>query len=119
MIKSIANDPSVFCNILQSVRNSIVIALLLVMSGCAIFQSAPGIVGNWRSEIQGFPVELSYTESTVGINGSEPIPYTIEDGTVTLVMDDVRTYKVEFPSRNEMIQIDESTGARQSFRRND
>jgi hypothetical protein len=119
MNKPIASDLAVSCNKLQVVHSSVVIALLLLISGCAIFQSAPGIVGKWHSEIQGFPVELSYTESTVGVNGSEPVPYTIEDNTVTLVMDDVRTYRVEFPSRDEMIQIDDSTGARQSFRRID
>jgi hypothetical protein len=99
------------------VRWVIVSGLVATLSACISMASAPSLIGHWQGELRGFPVSVVYTEHTLTIDGSEPVSYQLDGDIVTLPEQDNRTYRIEFPSAGEMVQIDEATGARQLFSR--
>jgi hypothetical protein len=89
----------------------------LVLSGCMTVTPASRIIGSWDGQLHGFPIVVEYTQSTVGISGKEPVPYTIDGDVITLATENAQTYRVEFPSGGEMIQIDDVTGMEQKYTR--
>ncbi|MDK1023522.1 MAG: hypothetical protein QGD92_04740 [Gammaproteobacteria bacterium] len=93
--------------------------LSLGLNGCMTVQPASQIIGSWDGQLHGFPIVVEYTETTVGVSGTEPVAYSIEDNVITLATENVQTYRIEFPSKHEMIQIDDVTGTEQRYiRRN-
>lgn len=103
----------------RAIGYAILFTLIIAPVACVTLQPSVQVIGHWQGDLKGFPLEIVYTETTVGVDGSSPVSYTMSGNVVTLVTEDHRSYRVEFPSRNEMVQIDESTGDRQSFRRTD
>ena len=91
--------------------------LALVFSGCMTMNPASQIIGSWDGQLHGFPIVVEYTQSTVGISGKAPVPYSIDGNFITLATENAQTYRVEFPSRREMVQIDDVTGTEQKFTR--
>ncbi len=73
------------------------------------------IVGNWTSTVGGFPVRISYSESTLQIGDNGPVSYVLNDGRLTVSDDAAQSRIVSFPTRNEMIQLDPLTGTEQAF----
>lgn len=89
--------------------------LAQVLSGCMTAPPAEQIIGSWNGQLHGFPVVVEYTQTTVGVSGAEPVEYAIEGNLITLATENGQTYRVEFPSRHEMIQIDDVTGTEQKY----
>lgn len=88
-----------------------------VLGGCMTAQPAAQIIGSWAGQLHGFPVVVEYTKTTVGVSGTEPVNYAIEGNVITLATENGQTYRVEFPSKSEMIQIDDVTGTEQKYSR--
>ena len=93
------------------------ILLALVLNGCMTAKPAARIIGSWDGQLHGFPIVLEYTQTTVGISGKEPVPYSIDGDIITLATENAQIYRVEFPARSEMVQIDEITGTEQKYTR--
>ena len=91
------------------------VLLSLVISGCVTPRPASRVIGSWDSELHGFPIAVEYTQTTVGIGDTEPVPYSIDGNLITLGTENSQRYRVEFPARDEMIQIDEVTGTEQKY----
>ena len=91
--------------------------VVLVLHGCMTVKPASRIIGSWDGQLHGFHIVVEYTQTTVGISGMEPVPYAIDGNVITLATENAQTYRVEFPSRDEMIQIDDITGTEQKFTR--
>jgi hypothetical protein len=91
--------------------------ILLVLGGCMTVTPASRIIGIWDGQLHGFPIHVEYTQSTVGIGSKESVPYTIDGEVITLATENAQTYRVEFPSMDEMIQIDEVTDMEQKYTR--
>jgi len=91
--------------------------LALLLNGCVTAKPAARIIGSWDGQLHGFPIVLEYTQTTVGISGKEPVPYSIDGDVITLTTESGQTYRVEFPARGEMIQIDEITATEQKYTR--
>jgi hypothetical protein len=95
--------------------------LVAMMSSCAITRVDPSerIVGNWRSEVGGFPVTVRYTESTVQVGDSAPVGYSLTGNTLKITGGDSLVRIVSFPARDEMVQQDPLTGTGQTYTRVD
>ncbi len=89
----------------------------LMLTGCQSIQPVQQIVGSWDGKLHGFPVVIEYTRNTVSVNGMEPVGYSIAADLVTLDTEISQQYRVQFPSRDEMIQVDSASGAEQKYTR--
>lgn len=89
----------------------------LVAGGCVTVEPSTRIIGIWDGQLHGFPIIVEYTRATVRISGKDPVPYTIDGNILTLPAGSLQTYRVEFPSANEMIQFDDVTGTEQKYTR--
>jgi len=101
-------------------RTSLVlIGLLGLLQSCAIFSVSPqkAIVGDWTSKVGGFPVRVTYSDSTVQIGENAPVNYVLADGQLIVAEDVGQTRTVSFPSKNEMVQLDPLTGTEHAFSR--
>ncbi len=102
---------------LALVRYALTVILFAALGACVSVPPAQQLIGHWRGELKGFPLLIVYTEQTVSVDGSDPVPYEVSGDLVTLPEQDNRSYRIEFPSTGVMAQVDESTGARQLFSR--
>lgn len=86
--------------------------VVLLAVGCDTVPRAPEliIVGTWRGDVAGVPVVYEYTDSTVRVVGHDAVPYQIDDGVLTLLVEGGSERTVVFPTRDEMIQTDPLTG---------
>jgi uncharacterized protein YdhG (YjbR/CyaY superfamily) len=91
--------------------------LAMISVACAVIPIQERIVGNWHSDLAGFQVVYEYTSTTVGIVPHAPVPYSLEGDLITFQFEDPQTRKVEFLSGDVMVQTDERTGIRQTFKR--
>lgn len=100
-----------------------VAALLIVMfvAGCSTLRVEPAeaILGRWSSEVGGYPVTLVYAESTVTVDGSDPVPYLLDGNELRFTGGGSQVRLLSFPSRLEMVQTDPMTGTEYVFTRVD
>lgn len=95
------------------------ISLLLLMTGCTTVavDTSERIMGDWQSEVAGFPLVVSYTADTVQVKGSGPVPYTLSGNELRFADGGSQVRIVTFPSRDEMVQTDPLTGTEHRFTR--
>ena len=93
------------------------ILLSSILAGCQSVKPAKAIIGSWNGQLHGFPVVVEYTETTVGVGNVMPVTYSIDGDLITLANENSERYRVEFPAKNEMLQINEMTGTTQQFTR--
>jgi hypothetical protein len=105
--------------LLKSCKSLLLIGVLGLLQSCAIFSAseAQGILGSWTSQVGGFPVRVTYSESTLQIGDNAPVGYLLNDGQLTVSDDTAQTRMVSFPTTNEMIQLDLLTGTEHAFSR--
>ena len=98
-------------------KSLVLIGLLGLLQSCAIFSASEpqGIVGDWTSQVGGFPVRVTYSESTLQIGDNAPVNYVLNEGQLTVSDDTAQTRMVSFPTTNEMIQLDPLTGTEHAF----
>ena len=100
-------------------RILIVICFLLPLSSCGSVQPTfqAQLLGVWQTDLAGFPVVVEFTETTVGIVGEEGVPYTLADDVLTYDFGGPQSRRIEFPSADVMVHIDEIAGSSQSYTR--
>ena len=103
-------------------RTALVMVLVFTVGGCAWFKPDPmrRLAGDWQSEVGGYPIVLSFTDSSVQVNGEAPTVYTRDGDTITIVSADgehKQTREVSFDGRNTMIQTDPLTGTQRTYTR--
>lgn len=92
---------------------------LALTSACSLLAPAPEqqIIGAWQAEVGGYPVTVSYTETTVQVGTADPVGYSLEGDKLLLAAGDTQVRIVSFPSRGEMLQTDPLTGTSQVWKR--
>ncbi|MEM7365509.1 MAG: hypothetical protein AAF525_15930 [Pseudomonadota bacterium] len=103
-------------------RTALVMMLVFVASGCAWFKPDPmhRLAGQWQSEVGGYPVVLSYTETSVQVNGEAPTDYSKDGNTIKIVSADgehEQTREITFQGRNTMVMTDPLTGTERTYLR--
>ena len=68
------------------------------------------LVGQWSTEINGFPVTVEYTDTTVGIVGfGEPVPYTLAGDRISFEFQGPQTSTIARLGPDEMNQTNMAT----------
>ena len=96
------------------------VRLLLVtvfISGCVSLTPAERIIGQWQTDLNGFPVMVAVTGETITVVGQEPVAYILEADTLSMASSEHAVIRIEFPSKNEMLQTNVSTGEVQRYTR--
>ena len=106
----------------ESMRATLVIMLVAVAAGCASFKLDPmhRLTGHWQSEVGGYPVVLSYTETSVQVNGEAPADYSKDGNKITIVSADgehKQTREIRFQGKNTMVMTDSLTGTERTYLR--
>ena len=98
--------------VMYLIRAIQLLALLLVLQGCATTTSKPVdmILGSWQSTVGGFEVMTIYTATEVAVDGHEALPYRMAGDELTIDGDVTTRRVINFPTRTEMIQVDVITG---------
>jgi len=102
----------------RSIRYMSVVCVLVSLAGCVSFgvDTRQRIVGQWQSEVAGFPVTVAYTDSTVTVGGGPAVNYHLDGDRLTFDDGGTQVRIVSFPSRQEMVQTDPMTGTEQRYR---
>ncbi|MDA0791013.1 MAG: hypothetical protein O2780_16330 [Proteobacteria bacterium] len=89
-----------------------IVIILFLAAGCstAPIPADAMIQGTWRGDIGGVPVIYEYTDNMVRVVGYDAVPYRIDDGRLTVMVQGSTERIVAFPSRDEMVQTDPVTG---------
>ena len=96
----------------------IAIALLsLALASCASIKPAKQLLGQWDGQLHGYPVLVEYTATTVAIGKMAPVTYSLDGDLITLAGDSPSSYRLAFPSKNEMIQVDNVSGSEIKYTR--
>lgn len=100
-------------------RNLMALAALLVLAGCMMLGGNPKqqIQGEWKSTIGGYPVTVTYTDTTVQVAGDDPVPYSLDGDRLSFTSGDSQVRIVTFPSKTEMVQRDPMTGTETRYTR--
>ena len=93
------------------------VAVLLSACTATPLQIQERIVGTWHADLAGFQVAFEYTTTTVAIAPHAPVPYSLEGDLIIFQYQDPETRRVEFLSSDVMVQTDEMTGIKQTFKR--
>lgn len=101
-------------------RAKLFMMLVSVAAGCASFKPEPMqlLKGHWQSEVGGYPIVLSYSETSVQVNGEAPADYTTDGNTITIVSADSeheQTREIRFQGRNTMVMTDPLTGTERTY----
>jgi hypothetical protein len=99
------------------IRRLFLIALVFSVSACSSFGGNPAerLAGEWRTEVAGFRVTVVYSDDTVRVGQSEPVPYVLEGDRLSFVDGGSQVRILSFPSRDEMVQTDPMTGTQHAF----
>ena len=76
------------------------------------------IIGQWDTEISGFPVTLDFSDTEISVVGfGQSIPYTLEGNTISFEFQGLQVSTIEIVSDNEMVQTNTTTHAQQVMKR--
>lgn len=102
---------------MKTLTSLLLAAMVIALSSCMSFRADPGerIVGQWRTQVGGFPVTVEYSEEAVQVANYQPVRYQLDGNELTFQQGGSQTRVVAFPSRNEMIQTDPMTGTEHRF----
>jgi len=97
----------------------IVIILVVTLQGCVTtsLNIADQIIGQWQSNIGGFPLIVEYSNSNVQVGTSEPVAYQLSGSELTFADGAGQVRLVSFPDKNRMFQMDPITGTSHEFKR--
>ena len=91
----------------------VVIALLMILSGCTSVGSSDlssRLLGTWQTRLGDFSVTTAYTAEDVTVEGQSPQAFRLEED-LLIINDDLTTARrISFESRSEMLQTDVVTG---------
>jgi len=95
--------------------------LAVFAAGCTMMSPPPAerILGSWRSEIGGYPLEVSYSSETVTVAGNDPVAYTLSGNELRFPEGGSQVRIVSFSGRDRMVLTDPLTGAEHIFERID
>ncbi len=104
----------------RNTRFFLLICLVGLLQACA--STGPNyseyLIGQWDTNINGFPVVVEYTEGTVGVVGfGEPVPYTLEANVISFEFQGTQTSTIEMVSDDEMKHTNVDTQAVTEFKR--
>ena len=108
---------------MRVILNRIVIVSLMAWAGltssCASLNIAPAktLVGQWQTQLGGFPVLMEYTASAVSVDNQAPVTYTLAGDRLSFSEGGQQVRILSFPSKNQMIQLDPMTGTEHRFDR--
>lgn len=102
---------------MKMLTSLLLVVMVASLSGCMAFRADPGerIVGQWRTQIGGFPVIVEYGEEAVQVANYQPVQYQFDGNQLTFEQGGSQTRIVSFPSSDEMIQTDPMTGTEHRF----
>lgn len=98
--------------ILRKTRLAVLFFAVGLLAACATtgFNYQEYLVGQWTTEINGFPVTVEYTDTTVGIVGfGEPVPYTLEGDRISFEFQGPQTSTIAMVNADEMNQTNLTT----------
>lgn len=100
-------------------RYLMVLVAVLALGGCMVLGGNPQqqIQGRWQSTIGGFPVTVTYTDTTVQVAGEDPVPYSLDGDRLSFKDGDSQVRILSFPSKTEMVQRDPMTGTETRYTR--
>ena len=96
-------------------RATLVMMRVSVAAGCASFKIDPmhRLTGYWQAGVGGYPIVLSYTETSLQVNGEAPADYSKDGNKITIVSADgehKQTREIRFQGKNTMVMTDSLTG---------
>ena len=103
-------------------RATLVMMLVSVAAGCASFKIDPmhRLTGYWQSGVGGYPIVLSYTDTSLQVNGEAPADYSKDGNKITIVSADgehKQTREIRFQGKNTMVMTDPLTGTERTYLR--
>jgi hypothetical protein len=107
----------------QEIRKGVSLLWLLGLTaagaGCTNLGQVPAeqLIGDWQTQLAGFPVRVEYTTANVSIDGQAPVPYVLQGDILRLDQDGQQVRILTFPAKNQMIQRDPMTGTESLFER--
>jgi len=76
------------------------------------------ILGQWDTEISGFPITLEYSDTEISVIGfGQSIPYVLEGNTISFEFQGMQVSTIEIVSDNEMVHTNTTTKAEQTMKR--
>ncbi|MBT4519747.1 MAG: hypothetical protein HOC23_07060 [Halieaceae bacterium] len=106
--------------VIYNVRRLALICMTSMLFACAStsVNYSEYMKGQWDTQIQGFPVVVEFTESTVGVVGfGAPIPYTLEGNTISFDFQGLQVASIDTVDKNEMTHTNVNTQAVTTFKR--
>lgn len=96
-----------------------VLCLSAFLYACASTPNyAEYIIGQWDTEISGFPVTLEYSADEITVVGfGQSIPYTLEGNTISFEFQGLQVSTIDMVSEDEMIQTNTATDVKQTLKR--
>ncbi|MBO6821094.1 MAG: hypothetical protein JJ890_02085 [Pseudomonadales bacterium] len=84
---------------------------MILVTSCATSVPFPSeqIIGTWRSQVGGFDVTTTYTIDEVTVDGFDSKPYVLNGSELVIEDDAISARTVSFPSKGEMVQVDNIT----------
>ena len=86
----------------------------LLLQACASSAPVPVVasdyseylLGQWNTQMNGFPVRVEYTRTTIGVVGFDrQVPYTLEENVISFEFQGLQQYDIGRVNENEMTQI--------------
>ena len=91
--------------------------VLISLQACISLSAKDQLIGQWQSELGGFPIVVSYSETTVKVGSHEEVPYLLEGEQLSFADGGSQVILISFTNKNEMIQENQLTGSRQVLTR--
>lgn len=96
---------------------ALAMALVLLATGCAGLGQPPAerLLGQWQTQIGGFPVLVDYSATGVSVDRQPPVAYTLAGDQLGFADGGSQVRILSFNGTDEMIQTDPLSGTQHRF----
>ncbi len=93
--------------------------VLASLYGCVNLNTNPAeqLLGQWQVGIAGVDLLVEYTQNTVQVGDSDPVPYTLSGNMLTFTNGGSQQRVITFTNKREMIQTDPLTNTSRIYTR--
>ncbi len=102
------------------IRKLVLISMVLaLLHGCVNLNANPAeqLLGKWQVDIVGVELIVEYTQTTVQVGDSAPVPYALTGNQLTFTNGGSQKRVIMFSSKREMTQTDPLTQTERIYTR--